>query len=54
MPQITQSLNLQALALVSGIVMGWLLTRTAQKVVSFFRSSRSRRRNEREIHGISQ
>jgi hypothetical protein len=35
-------------------VMGWLLTRMAQKAVPFYRSSRSRRRNEREIHGVSQ
>ncbi len=53
MPKINPSFNLQALLLVSGLVIGWLLTRMTQKVVSFVCSSRSMRRSYLKIHGVS-
>ena len=53
MPQSNPLLNLQALLLVSGMVIGWLLARMTQKVVSFVCSSRSMRRSYLKIHGVS-
>lgn len=52
MPQINPSFNLQALLLVSGMVIGWF-ARMTQKVVSFVCSSRSMRRRYLKIHGVS-
>jgi hypothetical protein len=52
MPQINPSFNLQALLLVSGMVIGWF-ARMTQKVVSFVCLSRSMRRSYLKIHGVS-
>ena len=53
MPKINPSFNLQALLLVSGMVIGWLLTSMTQKVVSFVCSYRSMHCRYLKIHGVS-